>query len=105
MNFIEQNVRSQLQEYGIPVHTHDGICRYLLLHVEPGEFLKAIFSNQFMEAFQYADAVNRANLMNYAQWLYCAMPMRTIEGGPWGSAQAVQRWVDIGAAELEGTPV
>lgn len=65
------------------------IDRYLNHRLEPGSFLTAILSNDFVRATGRADSENLANLPAYASYLYNEMPMSA-----WGSREIVHEWLN-----------
>lgn len=66
--------------------------RYLNQKLEPGLFLTAILSNDFVRAARHADSENLANLPAYASFLYNEMPMTA-----WGSREIVTAWLNNNA--------
>jgi hypothetical protein len=59
--------------------------------VEPGDFLKAVFENDFVDAFKNADEENILLMQRYASFLYNHLPLRDY-GVVWGSKKAVKEW-------------
>ena len=74
-----------------PLHAIKSIKLYVEQGVEPGGFLYAVLSNDFVGAFSKADEYNIQCLMDYATWLYCDAPMAC-----WGSKDKVRKWIDMG---------
>lgn len=75
-------------EWGlIPQHMHDAVWRYVMLGVEPGQFLCAILENDFMEAAGRADDMNLNALAGWARFLYNYMP-----GGSFRSEERRLDW-------------
>lgn len=72
---------------GIPPHMWDGVLRYIDHGIKPGNFLTALFSNDLVEAVQFADEENRRALAEWARFLYNDAPW-----GSWGSAEQVTAW-------------
>ncbi len=93
MTFTEEQIEKDLAACGIPFKMYGGIKRYLILHIMPGRFLQAVFENSFVDACAQADDENQLILRSYASWLYNYLPGRG-DNAPWGSADAVQGWVD-----------
>ena len=89
-----ENLRQTLRTSGIPEYMWEGIERYLFDRVRPGSFLSAIFQNDLVEAFACADTDNLELMRYYARFLYNELPARNIEGTPWGSRAAFEKWLD-----------
>jgi hypothetical protein len=75
----------------IPAHMRDGVQRYVMHGVEPGNFLTAILENDFMEAVGRADDDNRATLVGWAMFIYNHTPSSCH-----GSPARVASWLDEG---------
>jgi histidinol-phosphate/aromatic aminotransferase/cobyric acid decarboxylase-like protein len=71
----------------LPEHMQDAAKQYCEGEnpAHPGDFLKAVLSNDFVGAFRYADPDNQQALEKWAQWLRWEVPM-TI----WGSREVVE---------------
>ena len=76
-------------KFGVPEHTVEGIKAYVEDHLDPGDFGRAILSNQLTEAFGRADELNRESMFAIAQMLYNCMPVSC-----WGSPEKVQKWLE-----------
>jgi uncharacterized membrane protein len=72
----------------IPEYMRGGVERYVEFGIRPGNFLTALFSNDFMGAFMYADATNTAAMKDWANFLYNELP-----GSCWGSEEEVAAWI------------
>ena len=72
----------------IPQSTMDGLIRYRENGVPPGDFLRAVLSNDLMEAFGRADEHNRAALFDICQFVHNDMPLRC-----YGSREKYEAWV------------
>lgn len=70
----------------IPNYMIGGIIRYVEHGIEPGDFLTAIFGNDFVEATGRADEENQPSLHHYAALLY-RLPIHC-----WGSKLQVEHW-------------
>lgn len=70
----------------LPYHMQAGVRRYIERGIPTGGFLYAIFTNNFVRAFEKADDVNTAYMRTYAVMLHSA-PM-----GCWGSEEKVAEW-------------
>lgn len=75
----------------VPQHMQGGIRRYLLNGIPPGGFLTAVLENNLMEAFGRADAVNRAAMFGWCQFIYGYAP-----AGCHGSPAKVSAWIESG---------
>lgn len=75
--------------YEIPEYMMPGILRYTEKHIKPGDFLMAVFSNDFMGACAQADDLNVANLKAYMGYLYNVAPSEC-----WGSPEKVKAWLE-----------
>lgn len=58
----------------IPNYMWEGIQNWIEYGIEPGDFLRAVFKNDLMEASRQADATNQLILFNYAKFLYTHAP-------------------------------
>lgn len=75
----------------LPPHMREGVRRYVLQGVPPGEFLYAVLCNQLVEAYAKADYINEGAMRDWASFLYNHMPI-----GSWGSKKKVADWVNSG---------
>jgi hypothetical protein len=57
----------------------------------PGDFLRAVLSNNLSEAFGRADNENTAIMREYVVWLCNDVPYSA-----WGSYEIVKAWVESG---------
>lgn len=74
--------------YYIPGHMIEGINRYFIDRIKPGDFLTAVLENNFVYALGRADTRNFANIQAYAHFLYNKAPR-----GSWGSKKIVKEWL------------
>lgn len=79
----------------VPEHLREGLARYLDEHVQPGQFLVAVLSNDLREAFARADTSSRAGLFDLVKYLYNHAP-----GGAWGGKRQVEYWLTPIVPEL-----
>ena len=70
-------------------HMRGPLLRYLVLGIQPGSFLTAALSNNFVEAFTRADEDNTNAMRNWAYIIYSEIPT-----GAWGSEEKVHNWVE-----------
>ena len=73
----------------IPEHMIGATLRYFNDHVEPGDFLRALLENDFIEACGRADEQNLAALPAWAALLYNVAPSNSH-----GSPERVKAWLD-----------
>ena len=92
-NFTPAEVRPWLERHGIPEYMQQGIVDYLVHHQGTGDFLRAVFENDLVEAVKRADDTNIHCLKGYVALMYWEFPGRNQEGSPWGSAKAYKDWV------------
>ncbi len=76
------------KEYRIPERMMLPIRRYVDEHTPFGDFLTAVFSNDFAEAVVRADSENAFALQAYAMYLYNEVPSAC-----WGSKEKVAAWL------------
>lgn len=69
----------------IPEHMHEGVKRYLFDGIQPGDFLTAVFENDFKKAAMHADLENVDAFYNWTVFTVHAMPRSSV-----GSPEAVQ---------------
>ena len=72
----------------IPEHMREGVRAYVERGVPTAGFLKAVFSNDLMEAVGRADATNRRYLHHYAMFFYQYLPTEC-----YGSPAKVEAWI------------
>lgn len=72
----------------LPEHMQEVARDYVEKGYEPGGFLFAVLSNDLVDAFGRADAINRAAMGAWAVWLLNEAPSTC-----WGSAERIHRWV------------
>lgn len=76
------------REFYIPERMMDGLERYVKDQILPGDFLRAVISNDLTEAVGRADEENLRNLPAYIGYLYNEAPVRC-----WGSKERMEEWV------------
>lgn len=79
---------SSLGSEKIPERMCEAINRYLVYHIEPGHFLRAVLENDLLKACQRADEENLRILHVYIGYLYNHAPSLA-----WGSPEAVEKWL------------
>ena len=80
---------ARVLEY-IPGYMHDGIVHYIVLGDKPGDFLTAVFENNFNMVVRRADDANIKCLGIYVS-LLSAIPVEA-----WGSKEKVEKWMEQG---------
>lgn len=73
----------------VPAHLRDGLLGYVVHNHEPGHFLTACLSDEFVDAATRADAESVASLRAIAVFIYNFIPANS-----WGGEAFVKRWVD-----------
>jgi hypothetical protein len=71
----------------LPEHMQEGARRYVE-HGECGDFLKALFSDQLVEAWKRAGSYNLAFMAIWIDWLLAEPPSTC-----WGSPAKVAAWI------------
>ena len=72
----------------LPKHMRKSARAYVEDGHEPGEFLVAVLSNDFIKAHRCADDINREAMFAWAEWIWWECPANA-----WGSKEAVKNWV------------
>ena len=72
----------------IPAITREALDRYSVHHVPTGGFLRAVLSNDLMEAMGRADEENRAAIFDICGYVHNELP-----GNCHGSPDRVREWV------------
>ena len=75
-------------------HTKAGIDRYVQHGIIPGDFLRAVLSNDLKESFGRADLENRRDMFEIVQYLYNNVPSVC-----WGSPEKVASWIEFKSNE------
>ena len=76
----------------IPPYMIEGMVHYIVDLVPPGDFLTAIFCNDFVEAVQRADLTNQRCLPAYAGFLFSCAPASPLKC--WGSPENMKAWLE-----------
>jgi len=74
----------------IPRHTQEALDRYVQCHIPPGDFLKAVLSNNLKEAFARADDMNTEAMGDIVKYMYNNIPSAC-----WGSKEALEEWINM----------
>lgn len=83
-----KDIEISLFDAGIPEYMHGGIVRYITDHNPPGDFLRAIITNNLKESFRCADETNQVIIHKYIHWFYQYAPSNC-----WGSEENYKRWL------------
>ena len=75
----------------IPDHMHDAVIRYVEDGIEPGGFLEAVLCNDLKGAVMRADAINKARLFNWVEFVVWELPASCQ-----GSVEKYQNWIAMG---------
>lgn len=75
----------------LPYHMRDGTRLYIESGIPGGSFMTALFSNDFLGAFQWADTTNTAAMRSWASFLHNEAPI-----GCYGSPEIVRDWIKHG---------
>ena len=82
----------------LPTYMQGGMRRYIEEGVRPGDFLSAVLSNNFMDAWLRADNTNQKQMRKYAEFLYVYAPPESF-----GSETNFEAWIMAGGLKgLEG---
>lgn len=73
---------------GLPENLRGGVERYIEDGVATGDFLKAVISNDLINAVGRADFLNIDRLAGIVNWFYNNAPMSC-----WGSKEKYEDWV------------
>lgn len=95
-DYMKTRVGGLSYEAAIP---HTGITtlrNYIFDGTPPGDFLRAVLSNDLMDAMSRADEHNRSALFHYCAILYNYMP-----GILHGSPEKVRNWINLCQAARE----
>ena len=79
-----------MSEYdAIPQRMMESMKAYVLERREPGHFLKAVISNDLVEAVGRADNESMASLRSIVRWFYNKAPANC-----WGSKERMTDWLN-----------
>jgi hypothetical protein len=72
----------------VPAHMREGLIEYVEHgHLDHGDFLHALLTNDLRMTFQTADHVNRKHVWEWLQFLFNYTPSTC-----WGSVEKVKAW-------------
>lgn len=95
----EDEVTSKIDLHleSLPPHMREGVERYVLNGVPPGNFLHAVMSDSLAGAYGKADYINSIHMRDWASWLYNYAPIMGRTGQRcWGSEAIVEEWCRAG---------
>ena len=72
----------------VPPHTLDSLMRYVEEGCPPGDFLRALLSNDLRESFGRADLTNRYSLFDIVMFLHNCCPSDC-----WESEENYRQWI------------
>jgi hypothetical protein len=68
--------------------TKETLLRYVNQRISTGDFLKAVLSNDLMNATFKADLSNEKSMVDICKWIYFEAPSMC-----WGSRERVENWL------------
>lgn len=74
----------------IPPVAKQTIDDYVNLGLQPGDFIRAVLTNNLKEAFGRADSENREAMFDIVSYCYNHIPASC-----WGSPEAVEAWLSF----------
>ena len=86
----------KFRNFYIPTRMEEGIRRYIDERIRPGEFLRAVISNDLKNAVAMADDENILNLPAYVAYFYMEAPSTC-----WGSREKMESWLKRRKEEIE----
>lgn len=72
----------------LSIETQAGLTRYIVDHIEPGGYLRAVLENDLMTAIQTADSTHLKQLKSLCNWIFNHAP-----GNSWGDRCTVDDWI------------
>lgn len=79
-----------LEAPNLPSETFEALRNYVENHRAPGGFLRAVLSNDLMEAVAQANCESLDALPEICGYVFSELP-----GDCWGSPEAVEAWVSV----------
>jgi len=74
---------------GVPFHMIRDFYNYLYEHMQPGDAVLAILSNDLFSTLQYADPITMRALPRITTFIYMNFP-----AGSWGSRETTLAWLN-----------
>ena len=90
-DITERRLKDGLVKYDCPYHMHEGVLRYLMRGIPGGDFMRLLFSNDFMGAVGRADSENQPAVLNWVRFLYNSAPVDS-----YGSPEQYRDWCKAG---------
>jgi hypothetical protein len=81
--------RLRLAARGVPEHLRNGLLRWVMDGIRPGDFLFCVLSNDLMGAFRRADPESRAGIWPLILFLENDAPT-----GCYGGPRVTQAWIE-----------
>jgi len=81
----------------IPDYTLDALKAYVEHGIPPGDFVRAVLENRFVEVVCRADDNNTVALREIAWWVYNEAPTAC-----WGNREKVDVWIEAKQLVREG---
>lgn len=72
----------------LPEGLQGAMLRYIEERIPPGGFLRAVLSNDLLDAVCRADWLNKPSLVKIVEWVRDYAPHNC-----WGSPEAYERWI------------
>lgn len=72
----------------IPQHMRESVYKYINEGVPPGTFLRAVLENDLVNAFVFADDINKKVLNDWVSFVWWDLPVES-----WGSREKVNLWM------------
>lgn len=82
-----QHYLQRLAARGVPEHLHEGLIDYFTKGLLPGDFLRAVLNNDFVETIRRGDEVSLAHLPQIAEFMHFDAPPWA-----WGNHGRVLAW-------------
>lgn len=95
---LESELRQAMTDYQLPDYMADGVIRFVLHGIPPGDFLQAVLANDLMEAVGRADRDNQIALVQWAKFVYNELPSPC-----WGSRAKIASWINAKYQERQKT--
>jgi hypothetical protein len=80
-----------VSKYNIPEITEQNIRHYVNHRIDPGDFLKAVLSNDLFEAYNRGDEDNLVSMLFIVRFIFNQVPRCC-----WGSKETVKEWLHDG---------
>ena len=91
---LEARLRDTFDGTLLPEYMLEGVIRFVLYGLRPGDFLCAMLQNDVRIALHHADGRNRSALATWLYWFERALP-----GQCWGTLARFETWAAAGGIE------